>query len=520
MGSQRRGTVLAKEATHQSAGNPSKSKKKMAETLRWPESDEEKLRQQVRKTLWQAAISGRLENIFPKGAKPATDSSGTLGKGMGNLPDDKSESSQMPSEPAAIEGLEDAPVDAALANSGRNISDSPAKVDMTLEQLRKQARQTFCQAIVTGKLDKVLGQARGDPVDTKAENLSSAPDIRNQVRATLEKASRNGHLSEVLAQHRGAKSNQHDRFSQARRYQQLEKKEDTRDLDQLLLEIGEAPAQKAGKTKKKVKKSVVASDATGDGFKDNAADLVDDKVQQLTIPKPTLQSAKLNDKSSPQSSACTKSLGNGSGVQQDGQLLEGWHRVPAKCARRPTASCDTSATSSTASCDLSATSDSWVMLEPSSPALEPIVRKAPVAPTSMMLSRPALAEAPKHEAKVPSTRSTKHSAKRHALPPPPSNLPPPPPETDCQGYEHKETEEPQAQDGVLQPTEPMRSIQIWPDTPESTPPSSPRIGWGEKNEVLVPVPIHLLAEVQRLLMAGGMPHTATMPPLTFGELAA
>merc|ERR1719440_2161351 len=98
------------------------------------------------------------------------------------------------------------------------------------------------------------------------EHSNSTRDIRQEVWSTLENASRSGRLNEVLALHRPAKMRQqcmnNGRSGQNRRDQQIDKVEDTRDLDQLLLELGETPTSKAGKGKKKTKKTIATQEST------------------------------------------------------------------------------------------------------------------------------------------------------------------------------------------------------------------------------------------------------------------
>jgi len=49
---------------------------------------------------------------------------------------------------------------------------------------------------------------------------------------------------------------------------------------------------------------------------------------------------------------------------------------------------------------------------------------------------------------------------------------------------------------------PSQDVQLWPATPESTPPMSPRCSSGSQQVVWVPVPLHLLNEVQQVLQQG------------------
>lgn len=532
MGSQRRGTV-SKDAqkavgTSRKSGMKVQVTPKMAEAKHKADASEEELRQQVRKTLLEAATSGKLESIFPKAlhskgnsAEGATSTDKSPVTGASNLENEKfprveadDHSCEKVSESSAVKGeLAHA---ATLNETGTKSSivadaaqEQEAQVD--LETLRRQARNTFCKAILSGRLDKVLGHVPG----ASTASASSGADIRDEVRATLENASRNGQLNAVLAQHRAAHQRQQGspcaRSSQSRRDRPVEKVEDTRDIDQLLLELGETETGKAVKGKKKAKKAPNAQDATVSGRMSEA-------VQQSAATlrssegKPLVQDVQESHVDQPEdlpaASASISPQGQSTGVvNRDGcQLLEGWHMVAPKVSRRPMSSSDHSDTS-----------DSWSQLVPPSAAMEPICRKAPTTPASLALHRPSLGETPpKCEA------CAVKASKRHALPPPPIGFPPPPPASESQVTEPVSSSkgtncfrDQVCAHGGLTEADAMRSIQIWPDTPESTPPVSPRNYCDDHSEVLVPIPIHLLAEVQRLLMAGGQ-QSAVTPKVAFG----
>jgi len=288
--SQRRG-ALSKDTPQGKI--PGKGKKKATDAPKRQQTDDEELRQQVRKTLWQAAISGRLENIFPKAmqakdnlgeatpkaAKPAMESNMDQVLGSGLLLESNADAHSCTSasestvfEEGSVQTSNPA-VDTGVVNTPSNASDCSQNPEIDLEQLRRQARQTFCEAIFTGKLDKVLGQAKEKPAAAANETAASSAavkavrefcrteGIRDDVRATLERASHSGRLNEVLAQHRASKLGQqvqpafNPRIAQNRRDQQLAKVEDTRDIDELLRELGETPTCKTPKSKKKGKKS-------------------------------------------------------------------------------------------------------------------------------------------------------------------------------------------------------------------------------------------------------------------------
>jgi len=330
--------------------------KKELRTQKKAASEDEVLLQQVRQTLWQAAVSGKLENAFPKVIQSRTKPIRAPSSATG----------------AAVQDI----------SSASSLGDS-AQVQFDVEQLRRRARQSFLEAIESGKLKKVMA----NPIDQADESLlpaddsSDATDIRNKVRASLENACSNGRLQEILTGHQGAKASVRTCREQPTRT------EDTRDLDVLLLEIGESDTSKAPKSKKKAKKgrSWSCKDA------------------------PTQQ--------------------------------EGWQ--PGQLATP-------------------------------GPAIEPITRKAPVAPAPVMEPIAQL-----HQPPLP------HAA--HAV-----------------RVQTLVAVQPPSDDGTVR-SESMRSIPIWPDTPESTPSSSPRKdyeGEEEQAEVLVPIPIYLLEEVRQLLAAG------------------
>merc|ERR1719215_959205 len=120
--------------------------------------------------------------------------------------------------------------------------------------------------------------------------------------------------------------------------------------------------------------------------------------------------------------------------------------------------------------------DDWQpgQLSTPGPAIEPITRKAPVAPAPVMEPIAQLHQPPCHQV------------------------------ADAVKVQTLVATQPPSDDGTVR-SESMRSIPIWPETPESTPPSSPRNdceGEEEQAEVLVPIPIYLLDEVRQLLAAG------------------
>lgn len=534
--------------THRGAAAPGYGRNRVAKAPKNAGSNDEQLRQQVKNTLLQAALSGRLDSIFPKvlqakehsgeavpsAVKLAVETSGDLG-GCDVL-DNMSEKST---------ALSSATMDAGPGTPS-NLSESSHHAECDLDQLRSQARQTFREAIFSGKMDKVLRSrgvsvAAANEASASSSCSSSAQHIRKKVRATLEKASRNGHLNDVLAQHRAANSEQqvmtHGRPSQNCRDQLLAKVEDTRDIDQLLLEIGDMPSCKAAKSKRKPKKaansiagnSAVGSNSTKGGNKSDmpqvdaaligqdqpkrVAELTQAKEPAQPAQRQELQTTSLSIASLTHDHYCGELSGKGPVKQGNDQLLEGW-QLAAKSSRRAKASYET-CQHSTSSREICAASDPWAELMPPLSAMEPIKRKAPKELVSLRLDRPALADAPKFEAGVSFVGRTTISSKRHELPPPPSGRPPPIPPSDDQGIvtdlagsEKKNTPvRPCLHDG-LPLHESFRSIPIWPDTPESTPPISPRNDSEEQDEVLVPIPVSLLAEVQRLLRAGGQPHSA------------
>lgn len=530
----------------QTSGAPAKRKKKAQDAPKGAEADEEELRLQVRKTLWQAAISGRLENIFPK-VLEATEHSGMA------TPRTIESTTATSSDLAEQDG----PVlaDASLVSSPGSIAGGVPTSEIDLEALRCQARQTFCEAMFSGKLDKVLGQAKSKANANVAEPSASAGNIKNEVRATLEKASCNGRLDEVLAKHQASRLRQqgqpNGRLVQNRRDRHLEKVEDTRDLEQLLLELGETPAHRVAKSKKKAKKiasmrgsNIVAG--TPLVQQDKAAQLAEDESKQIAQPNHAIQEQavhleKLQSASLPDHPKVDKTvpraLGEDSWKDSGRQLLEGWQVVTPKAFQRDCHKQDVTKgfparlppkgvqkQAATPGCEISATSESWAQLVSPSPAMEPISRKTPTEPTSLALHRPALAEAPTLKMQVPRVQRATSGSKRRGLPPPPSGSPPAPPQPGGQnsavpsvGCEVKGVQLIRFPDAGPSPAEPLRSIPIWPSTPESTPPNSPRDVW-EPNEVLVPIPIHLLADVQRLLAAAVRPQACMTPMVTFGDL--
>lgn len=340
--------------------SPIKSKRKEKKELRTQKkvaSQDEALRQQVRQTLWQAAVSGRLENVFPE----------VIQSRIKPIEAPSSDTSAAPRDISADSSL------------GECTSDS-AQADFDVEQLRQRARKSFLEAIVSGKLKKVVAKPAGqtDESSKPADHVADATDIRTKVRATLEKACYNGQLEEALI------GNQAD-VQKGR--EQRTRIEDTRDLDTLLLEIGEADTSKPAKSKKKSKKG-----------------------RSISCKDPPTHP-------------------------------EDWQ--PGQLAAV-------------------------------APAREPIIRKAPVAPAPIMEPIAQLHHPPRAQP-VDAVRVQILQAVQ-----PPS---------------HADT----VRHGSI------RSIPIWPGTPESTPPSSPRSDWGaegERAEVLVPVPIYLLADVKQLLAAG------------------
>jgi len=255
-----RSAVTAKDL-HHVAKAPGKGKKKVQpDNVKRADTAEDELRKQVRKTLWDAAMSGKLDEIFPKALRAAGEMEPNTSKPHAD-PDSKaaSSSSMITKEPAVSKPVP-SPVPSAIVNSfrdlrlgsGVNVPKSKEQIAIDLEQLRQQARRTFCDAMVSGRLDKVIGAAKEKPATSAADTLdSSAVDIREQVRATLETAQTSGRLNEVLESHRVAKlrhqASASGRLAPNRReQQQMPQVQDTRDIDELLLELGESPTSKAG----------------------------------------------------------------------------------------------------------------------------------------------------------------------------------------------------------------------------------------------------------------------------------
>jgi len=345
-----------------------RTEKKELRTQKKVASQDEVLRQQVRQTLWQAAISGKLESAFPK------------------VIQSRIKPFEAPSSETST-ALQDVSAESSLGESTSN----SAQVEVDVEQLRRRARESFLKAIVSGKLNKVMAKPteQTDESSKPADDTSDATDIRTKVRATLEKACYNGRLQEALIGNQATKADVQKCREQPARI------EDTRDLDALLLEIGEDDTSKPAKSKKKSKKGCRVCD----------------------LPKRSLS-----------------------------------------CKDSPTQPED------------------WQpgQLAAVGPAMEPIIRKAPVAPAPIMEPIAQL-----HQQHL--TQAV-DAVKVQILP----------------------AVQPPLHGGAV-PLGSIRSIPIWPGTPESTPPSSPRNDCGgeeEQEEVLVPVPIYLLAEVKQLLAAG------------------
>lgn len=536
MGSHRPAT----QAKDQKKGKAKDQKKgKEPDTPKPAPTNDDKFRHNVSKTLWQAALSGKLDDILPKVFHTKEGSDEALSDTVKVAIDSTCDHGSASDSTECSRLVDVAEQDKDVATQGAHGLAAAGVVD--LEHLRLQARQTFCSALLSGRLDQIIGQAKGKPTSTAVSEASPPcrSDIRKEVRATLETACRTGKLNEVLAQHRAAKS-RHPVPAKFQREPQAPKAEDTRDIDQLLRELGVTATGKAAKSKKKAKKTASSQDSSGtasgiptdkvtENFvqsKDDIAKLVAQSPDgnQVVLPE-EVQSTSMDATTSsfnPDGNEETGSVTKGTISENDCDFLEGWQRIPPKAARRYVGSCEVGIASIVCS-ELweESMSDSWAQQAPPSPAQEPISRKAPSCPTSLVLQRPALTEAVPREVSVPQARGAEVAAKRRALPAPPCGLPPPRPKADghSSGGDNADSE---ARDAHLQPCsevfDPMRSIQIWPDTPESTPPSSPRNYCDFQNEVLVPVPMHLLAAVQQLLMTGERAKAATGSTIAFGDV--
>lgn len=519
MCSTHRGVVTASTVAPDKSTKSKNRRKKVEDAAKKALANEE-LRLQVRKTLWQAAVSGKLETVFPKVLeakkqaakgelrleKPIVDA--VESRDADTLTDNSAASSCSIASEAAI--LDETSTYAG--DTASNVSEGSHQADVDVERLRQQARQTFCDAMFSGKLDTVLGRAKGrHAVPSAGDSTSKVADIREEVRATLEKAISSGRLNEVLNKQQKAKIQE---ASQNLRERQPEKVEDTRDIDQLLQDIEhekevkaekvQTPGTKNTKQKKKSRKSVaVQQDVSHDV--DKAATDLSEKPEDSKAPETkTARSA-----STTVSTETRSTLAKGTKTLKDEQLLEGWRLVAPKMARhQPPAA----------------------RHEPDrAPAAEPLSSSSlslAETPASSSVSQPIVVQPQKLEARQQAAKGFTESSKRRGLPPPPGTMPPPPPVCGTPPAEWGEwnhhcaaaSSRSSSSHSKVEPGLPdcaerlspsaFQSIQIFPGTPESTPPSSPRKPWEEKDEVLVPIPIHLLEEVQQLLMARMQQSTA------------
>lgn len=358
---------------------------------------------------------------------------------------------------------------------------TPQLIDPTEQRVDSDAKRSEIKAFATApevKRSEVWLQARStdfpsipralaqeaSPQPPKDQSLEA---LRKQAKATLERASRNGSLATLLAKSfgdsRGAKmsavaaaataANSSTRDSRALPVRSRrghprgemrtsgEKVEDTRDLEDLLRELGEAPEVEKAKGKKKGK---LASN-----------------ISSLPVPQHCSNvKTSIDKETTPREAVCAQS-------QQTGSRL---------------VSNDSSDDDNTQSFSIP------ILVAPS--AVEPIERKRPVsAPHDIDIRRPTLvgngAETsegvkPQQQKKTLLKISSKSVTAEAWLPKRQADCP-----------------------RSLQST--SRTIPVWPATPESTPPSSPRGNSGEPREVLVPVPIHLVVEVQKLLLRYATP---------------
>jgi hypothetical protein len=399
--------------------------------------------------------------------------------------------------------------------------------EQNLEALRKQAKATLERASRNGSLASLLaksfGEARGAKMSAVAAAATATSPSAREIR-TLPTRSRRG-LPKGEVQTSG------------------EKVEDTRDLDDLLRELGEAPEVEKSKGKKKGKlvsnsSSPVAQNCsgpkTGTGMGKEAAPL-SDKAVSAQSQLVTSQCAATCKRASADhvlgwgaEDAIARSTVSEEENKREQEFLPigRWQVVPAKTMRR-SAACSSEPFSADESSHvtLECTSSQPIITSPTS--VERIVRKdPPVVPTGIDLQRPILGGsvakattdtkskatlkfcARNEEKRIKSKTSSKPFIAEAWFPASSSSADLVSMDSSASGSRLEFPLQPSVGTWLGGSTcvrDPARTIPVWPATPESTPPTSPRCNSGEPREVLVPVPIHLLAEVQQLLLRHAAP---------------
>jgi hypothetical protein len=435
-------------------------------------AEEEMCRRHLQNLLLQASTSGKLESIIRTSREQNNDNAETK--------------AEQPTR-----------------NTGRISNTLPAQAsqkDDELENLRKQAKHTLCDAVASGKLAQLFQQSMGESSETSAA-CSEVDGLRKELRNTLAEASRNGTLNDVIARHRSSRASQVATKMggpQTRRGWDgklvAEKTEDTRDLDQLLLELGETSAPKLGRSKKKGKSSIKPQ---GNHC----------KSEQLTAELP-ISTGEVVQEECQQSSDADKLMQDACGepaqveqVDEDQPLLlleqdcpfEDWNIVLSRSSGRNSAR----ARPNTETLESNSVSTDVQVESCAAGTISQEMRWA--SPWHLRREAAALAEnTAGRDFGICLQAPSDSERRRRNLPPPPIGLPPTPPQVDCQN-----TRKPTSEGGVWKSPcrmEALKMIPVWPTTPEFTPPSSPRHDFNV-TEVLVPIPLYLLADVQQLLQA-------------------
>lgn len=306
-------------------------------------------------------------------------------------------------------------------------SPQPPK-DQSLEALRKQAKATLERASRNGSLATLLAKSFGDSRGAKMSAVAAAATAAN----SSTRDTRDSRALPVRSR-RG--------LPRGEMRTSGEKVEDTRDLEDLLRELGEAPEVEKAKGKKKGK---LASNSSS-----------------LPVPQHCSNVKTSADKeTTPREAVCAQSQQTGSRLVSNDSLDD----------------------------DTTESFSIPILVAPS--AVEPIERKTPViAPHDIDIRRPTLVGNGAESSEGVKPHQQKKTKLKISSKPVTAEAWLPKTQADC----------PRS----LQST--SRTIPVWPATPESTPPSSPRDNSGEPREVLVPVPIHLVVEVQKLLLRYATP---------------